>query len=75
MKLMKLSVTKGEGSGSTHSQTMKLDLPPVDLKLNGPATYLSWSRRIETALVGKILDGYLTGAKAEPVGDNVEEDE
>jgi gag-polypeptide of LTR copia-type len=75
MELMKLSATKGEGSGLSHSQTMKLDLPPVDLKLDGPATYLSWSRRIEAALIGKRLHGYLIGAKAEPVGDNVEEDE
>jgi uncharacterized ParB-like nuclease family protein len=35
MQLMKLSATKDEGSGLTHSQTMKLDLPPVDLKLDG----------------------------------------
>jgi hypothetical protein len=29
MELMKLSTTKGEGSGSAHLQIMKLDLPPV----------------------------------------------
>jgi hypothetical protein len=40
-----------------------------------PATYLSWSCRIEVVIVEKRLDGYLTGAKAEPVGDSVEEDE
>jgi hypothetical protein len=75
MELIKLSVTKGERSGSAHSQTMMLDLPLIDLKLDGPATYLSWSRRIKAVLVGKKLDGYLTGAKAEPVGDSVEDDE
>jgi hypothetical protein len=47
----------------------------VDLKLDGLTTYLSWSCRIEAALVGKRLDGYLAGAKAEPVDDNVEENE
>jgi hypothetical protein len=75
MKLMKLSAMIGEGLGSAHSQTMKLGLPPVDLKLDEPVMYLSWSRRIEAALVGKRLDRYLIGVKAEPMGDNVEEDE
>jgi hypothetical protein len=31
-----------------------------DQKLDGPVTYLSWSRRIEAALVGKRLDRNLT---------------
>jgi hypothetical protein len=34
MQLMKLSATKDEGLGLAHSQTMKLDLSPVDLKLD-----------------------------------------
>jgi hypothetical protein len=75
MELMKLSATKGEGSGLALSQAMKLDLSSVDLKLDGPAMYLSWSHRIKTVLAGKRLDGYLTGAKAEPASDSVEEDE
>jgi hypothetical protein len=53
MELIKLSAMRGEGSGSPHSQIMKLDLPFVDLKLGGSATYLSRSCRIETALAGK----------------------
>ncbi|XP_078155907.1 eukaryotic translation initiation factor 4G-like [Carex rostrata] len=40
---------------------VKLDLPPVEPKLDGPATYLSWSHQIETALVERKLEGYLTG--------------
>lgn len=52
---------------------MKLDLPLVDLKLDGPATYLSWSRRIEAALVGKKLEGYLTGD--EPASGSAQADE
>jgi hypothetical protein len=75
MKLMKLSATKGEGLGLALSHTMKLDLPPIDLKLDGPTMYLSWLHRIKTALVGKRLDGYLTGTKAEPASDSVEDDE
>jgi hypothetical protein len=78
MELMKLSATKYKGSGSAHSQIMMLDLLSVDLKLDGLTTYLSWSCRIEAALVGKRLDEYLIGVKAELVSDfsdNVEDDE
>jgi hypothetical protein len=59
-------------SASTQVQ-VKLDIPPIDLKLDEPATYLSWSRRIQAALVGKRLEGYLTGA--EPGSDNAHADE
>jgi hypothetical protein len=45
---------------------IKLDLPPVDIKLDGPRTYLSWSRRITCVLGGKRLDGFLTGKEKEP---------
>jgi hypothetical protein len=75
MELMKLSATKGEGSGLAPSHAMKLDLSSIDLKLDGPDMYLSWSHKIEAALVGKRLDGYLTGAKVEPTSNNVEKDE
>jgi hypothetical protein len=44
----------------THPQPVKLDLPPVNLKLDGLVTYLSWSRRIKGALVGKNMEGFLT---------------
>lgn len=37
-----------EGSTPAYPQPMRLDLSLVDLKLDGPATYLSWSRRIES---------------------------
>jgi hypothetical protein len=56
---------------STHSQSVKLDLPPVDLKLDGPAAYLSWSRQIKGALVGRNLEGFLTGENEEPKQDTV----
>ena len=39
---------------------VKFDLQTVELKLDGPASYLSWSRRIETALEGRKLQRYLT---------------
>ena len=44
----------------------RLELLPVDLKLDGPATYLSWSRQIMGALAGRDFDGYLTGEEKEP---------
>jgi hypothetical protein len=47
--------TRTIASASTQVQ-VKLDLPLIDLKLDGLATYLSWSRRIEAALVGKRLE-------------------
>jgi hypothetical protein len=75
LELMKLSATKGEGSGLAPSQAMKLDLSSIDLKLDGPNMYLSWSHKIEAALVGKRLDRYLTGANVEPASNNVEKDE
>jgi hypothetical protein len=56
---------------STHPQSVKLDLPPVDLKFDGPATYLSWSRRIKGALAGRNLKGFLTGENKEPKQDTI----
>lgn len=57
---------------STHPQSIKLDLPPMDLKLEGPTTYLSWSCRIIGALAGRNLEGYLIGEKVEPGKDTDE---
>jgi hypothetical protein len=51
---------------SMHPQSVKLDLPPVDLKLDEPATYLSWSRRIKGALARRNLEGFLIGEEEEP---------
>jgi hypothetical protein len=64
--------TRATNSTSAQVQ-VKLDLPPVDLKLDGLATYLSWSRWIEAVLVRKRLEGYLTGA--EPGSDSAQADE
>jgi hypothetical protein len=44
----------------------RVELPPIDVKLNGPASYMSWSRRVRYTLVGRRLEGYLTGAITEP---------
>ncbi|XP_020240779.1 uncharacterized protein LOC109819453 [Asparagus officinalis] len=61
MKLMKLSA--GE---SATKPSKKLELPTIDLKLDGPNTYLSWSRRVRYILAGRNLEGYLTGEVTEP---------
>jgi hypothetical protein len=53
----------------THPQSVKLNLPPVDLKLDGPVTYLSWLHRIKGSLVERNLEGFLTGE--EPRQDTV----
>ena len=45
---------------------VKLDLQSVEIKLDGPATYLSWSYRVKRALEGKNLDGYITGEMVVP---------
>jgi hypothetical protein len=55
----------------THPQLVKLDFPPVDLKLDGPVTYLSWSRWIKGALAGRNLEEFLTGENEEPKQDTV----
>jgi predicted nucleotidyltransferase len=61
---------------STSAQpSLKLDLPPVDIKLDGPETYLSWSRWITYALGGKRLDVFLTRKEKEPAAGTTEWEE
>ncbi|XP_078175183.1 uncharacterized protein LOC144568686 [Carex rostrata] len=47
-------------------KVQKVELPPIDMRLEGPATYLGWSRQVRYILEGKDLEGYLTGEKEEP---------
>ncbi|KAJ6846676.1 uncharacterized protein M6B38_282715 [Iris pallida] len=70
MKLIKVSA----GDSATRASP-KLELPSIDLKLDGPATYLSWSRRVRRILAGKNLEGFLTGEKTEPEEGSTERDE
>jgi hypothetical protein len=67
-ELMRMSK---EAEVSMYPQSVKLDLPPIDLKLDGPTTYLSWSRRIKGALAGRTLEGFLTGENEEPKQDTI----
>jgi Retrotransposon gag protein len=49
----------------TPRAVQRIDLPLLDRKLDGPGSYLSWSRRVRYTLEGKDLEGYLTGDKKE----------
>ena len=53
-------------SESAPRPVQRVELPPVDTKLDGPASYLSWSRRVKYTLAGNDLEGYLMGDKVEP---------
>jgi hypothetical protein len=44
----------------------RVELPSIDVKLDGTASYLSWSRRVRYTLVGRRLEKNLTGAITEP---------
>jgi hypothetical protein len=52
-------------SESTPRPVQRIDLPLLDRKLDGPALYLSWSRRVRYTLEGKDLEEYLTRDKNE----------
>jgi hypothetical protein len=52
-------------SESTPRPVQRIDLPMLVRKLDGSASYLSWSRRVKYTLEGKDLEGYLTGDKNE----------
>jgi hypothetical protein len=75
MVIAKLSATKLQmlmrafsvvASESTPRPVQRIDLPLLDRKLDGPASYLSWPRRVRYTMEGKDLEGYLTGDKKEP---------
>jgi hypothetical protein len=43
-----------------------VEVPIVDLKLDGPWTYLNWSKIVRCTLANRNLEGYLTGERVEP---------
>jgi transposase InsO family protein len=55
-------------SESTPRPVQMIDLPLLDRKHDGPASYLSWSRRVRYILKGKDLEGYLTVCDACELG-------
>lgn len=70
-KLTTLLTSKADGSisgghRSSKEVVYKLVFFPTDLKLEGVANYLSWSRRTMLVVEQKDLDGYLLGTVGEP---------
>jgi hypothetical protein len=59
-------------SESTPRPVQRIDLSLLDRKLDGSASYLSWSHRVRYTLEGKDLEGYLTGDKNEPAEGSLE---
>jgi hypothetical protein len=53
-------------SESTPRPVQMIDLPLLDRKFDGSASYLSWSRRVRYTLEDEDLEGYLTGDKKKP---------
>ncbi|XP_071679982.1 uncharacterized protein [Lolium perenne] len=73
-KLAELITTKGDGGGSAGGGAIvphtiigqKLELPANEIKLEGVANYLRWSRRALLILNSKGLDERVSGEAAEP---------
>ena len=61
VKYMKQAEIVASGGVTGIQPPPRLELLPVEFKLDGPATYLSWSCRIIGALAGRSLDNYITG--------------
>ena len=70
LAIMVRALTVCQVPAESKSKVMKLELQSVEIKLDGPATYLSWSRRVKRALEGKNLDGYITGDMVVPEKDS-----
>jgi hypothetical protein len=51
----------------THTDTtLKLEVMPIDIKLEGIKNYLAWSRRIMLLLKGRKLEGFVIEKTVEP---------
>ena len=67
VKYIKQSEIVASGGVTGTQPPPRLELIPVDFKLDVPATYMSWSRRITGALAGRGLDGFLIGEETKPL--------
>ncbi|XP_039821510.1 uncharacterized protein LOC120683501 [Panicum virgatum] len=72
-KLVELLTTKKDEAPSSSKEIVphmdavqKLELPPIDIKLEGIKNYLAWSRRALLFLKAKKLESYINGEMAEP---------
>jgi gag-polypeptide of LTR copia-type len=61
MTIMVRALNVHQSPVKSKPKPVKVDLQSVEIKLDGSATYLSWSRRVRRVLEGKNLDGYITG--------------
>ncbi|KAF9667772.1 hypothetical protein SADUNF_Sadunf15G0058200 [Salix dunnii] len=71
MQFMRMSM----GESTMRPPSVKVELPPIDLKLDGPTIYLSWSRRVRYTLTRRNLEGFLTGDRVEPIEGATRRDE
>jgi hypothetical protein len=72
-KLVELLTAKKDEASSSSKEVVpysdtsqKLELTPVDIKLEGIKNYLAWSRRALLLLKAKRLEGFVDGGTAEP---------
>jgi hypothetical protein len=61
MTIMVRALAVHQAPIESKSKPIKVDLQPMEIKLDGPTTYLSWSCHVRRALEGKNLDKYITG--------------
>jgi len=68
-KLVELLTAKNDDVPSSSKEVdmvQKLELMPVDIKLEGMKNYLAWSRRALLQLQSKKLEGFINGEITEP---------
>ena len=72
-KLVELLTAKKDEAPSSSKEIVsrveavqKLELMPIDIKLEGVKNYLAWSRRALLLLKAKKLEGFVNGEMAEP---------
>ena len=68
-KLVELLTAKKDDVSSSSKEidmVQKLELMPVDIKLEGMKNYLAWSRRALLQLQSKKLEGFINGEITEP---------
>jgi len=68
-KLVELLTAKKDDVSSSSKEidmVQKLELMPVDIKLQGMKNYLAWSRRTLLQLQSKKLEGFINGEITEP---------
>jgi hypothetical protein len=50
MTIMVRALAMHQAPVESKPKPIKVDLQPMEIKLNGPATHLSWSRRVRRSL-------------------------